>query len=264
MESTRSPLPLRCARFLVAAVLGLVGSAAHGERLEFEATARPPIELAEPRAGTALVGGATAQIAWLPTAEFGALAGATEWEAFLSVDGGRTYPVRLTPHLDLGIRRFSFSVPDLPSEEVRLLLRVGDEQAERSLRFATRLRIVRPASPLAVEIAAALTAPPAAAPGEAAIEGGAGVLFWVDGHRDGSQLRHRSAVPLAAQSASVPALFAGGSEMLKGEDSDGLHTGARPAPQTHPATALRPHSITASVEPLFAPDILLLIQRQNE
>jgi hypothetical protein len=33
-----------------------------------------------------------------------------EGEAFLSVDGGRT-PLRVTPHLDISIRRFTFRVP---------------------------------------------------------------------------------------------------------------------------------------------------------
>src|SRR5439155_13089452 len=29
-----------------------------------------------------------------------------EWEAFASIDGGRYYSVRLTPHLDIAIQRF--------------------------------------------------------------------------------------------------------------------------------------------------------------
>jgi hypothetical protein len=264
MAPTRHLRPLRFAPILVAAALGLVaGGAVHGEKLELAATALPAIELAAPGDGATLVGGGTAEIAWRETAEFDRLTGATEWEAFLSVDGGNTYPVRLTPHLDLDIRRFSFRVPDLPSEEVRLLLRVGDEHAERSLPFATRLRIVRPASPIPGAIEAALAAPPTAAPGEPAVAGGAGVLFWVEGDRDGSHLRHRSSAPLGVQSATDPALFPGGPEMLGGEDSDGLHTGARPAPATHPA-ANRTFVRFASVAPLLATDILLLIQRQNE
>jgi hypothetical protein len=43
---------------------------------------------------------------------------AVEWEAFLSLDGGRTYPVRITPHLDLSIRRrFHFQVPAFPTRD---------------------------------------------------------------------------------------------------------------------------------------------------
>lgn len=244
--------------------LSLDAGAARGTRLELDELTRPPVELTAPYAQTALVGGSTAEIAWRPAAGFAGLAGATEWEAFLSVDGGRTYPVRLTPHLDLDRRRFVFRVPDLPSEEVRLLLRIGDEKAERAVRFPARLRIVRPASPAPAGIEAALAEGPASSPGEPALGGGAGVLFWVEGDRDGSHLRQRSAAPLGTHSAATPVLFPGHPESLGGDDSDGPHPGARPAPATHPASARAVPTRVARAEPLTTPDILLLIQRQNE
>lgn len=244
--------------------LAFAPRAAAATRIDLAELASSPVELTAPSAQVALVGGATAEIAWRPTAAFAELAGATEWEAFLSVDGGRTYPVRLTPHLDLDRRRFVFQVPDLPSAEVRLLLRIGDEQAERAVRFPTRLRIVRPVSPGPLTIEAALAAGPASAPGEPALAGGAGILFWVDGDRDGANLRHRSAVPLGARAAPHPILLAGGPESLGSDDSDGLHPGGRPAHATHPAAAGPAPLRTARAEPLTTSDILLLSQRQNE
>lgn len=250
---------------LVTAWLALVaGGVARGERLELAALAQAPVVLAAPIAQATLLGGSIAEIAWRPAAGFAALAGATEWEAFLSVDGGRTYPVRLTPHLDLARRRFAFRVPDLPSDDVRLLLRIGDEHAERAVRFATRMRIVRSPSPAADEIEAAFAAGPAPASGEPALPGGAGVLFWVEGGRDGSNLRHRRAVPADARSASDPTLLAGGPEALAGDDSDGPHFGARTPPAPHPAESHRPSAVVARSEPQPALDLLLLIQRQNE
>lgn len=250
---------------LSAATLAIAAAGiARGERLELEELAISPVELTAPLAGTALVGGTTAEIAWRPAAGFDALAGANEWEAFLSVDGGRTYPVRLTPHLDLDRRRFAFRVPDLPSAEVRLLLRIGDERAERAVRLATPLRIVRPASPAPVGIEAAIAADAASAPGEPALAGGTGVLFWVEGDRDGSNLRHRSAAPAGARAAADPVLLAGGPQALGSDATDGQQLGERPGLATHPAVAGLPRFTLVRAEPLTVSDILLLIQRQNE
>ncbi|MEZ5313174.1 MAG: hypothetical protein R2862_05705 [Thermoanaerobaculia bacterium] len=53
-----------------------------------------------------------------------------EWEAFLSLDGGRDYSIRLTPHLDAEVRSFAVTLPDFETEEARLLLRFGDGRNE--------------------------------------------------------------------------------------------------------------------------------------
>ncbi|HEY2829704.1 MAG TPA: hypothetical protein VGJ88_06250 [Thermoanaerobaculia bacterium] len=58
-------------------------------------------------------------------------AGAEEWEAFLSVDGGAHYAVRITPHLDASIRSYRFRVPNVAAHDARVLLRTGDEVHER-------------------------------------------------------------------------------------------------------------------------------------
>lgn len=61
-------------------------------------------------------------------------AGAEEWEAFLSVDGGAHYAVRITPHLDASIRSYRFRVPNVAARDARILLRTGDEVHERIVR----------------------------------------------------------------------------------------------------------------------------------
>ncbi|HVP14407.1 MAG TPA: hypothetical protein VMS88_02615 [Terriglobales bacterium] len=55
-----------------------------------------------------------------------------EMELLLSLDGGATYPVRLTRELEGHSLRFLWRVPDLPTLRARLLLRVGGEGGERA------------------------------------------------------------------------------------------------------------------------------------
>jgi hypothetical protein len=54
-----------------------------------------------------------------------------EMELLLSLDGGCTYPVRVTPELEGHSLTFRWSVPDLPTGSAQLLLRVGDGEGER-------------------------------------------------------------------------------------------------------------------------------------
>ncbi|MFN7962223.1 MAG: hypothetical protein U0002_13220 [Thermoanaerobaculia bacterium] len=106
-----------------------------------------------------------------------------EWEAFLSLDGGASYPFRLTPHLDLARHRLSFTVPMVASEEARLLLRFGNEFREIELELPQRFRIEPPLLPRA-------SLPRLAeGRGEPARPGGPGVVAWVEGSRDGSALQ---------------------------------------------------------------------------
>ncbi len=105
-----------------------------------------------------------------------------EWEAFLSVDGGKFYAYRITPHLEADLRQFTFEVPNVETDQARILIRAGDERRE-----------------------------PARA-------GGRGGVEWIDGDRDGSHLtphsaRHRPltvhAMPAAglhAESCEEPAV----------------------------------------------------------
>src|SRR5688572_13664597 len=83
--------------------------------------------LVAPVPGRELAAGSLAVVEWEGQPPIEA---AEEWEAFLSLDGGRTHPLRITPHLDLSIRRFTFRVPAFPTREARFLLRFGDERHE--------------------------------------------------------------------------------------------------------------------------------------
>src|SRR6185436_20466979 len=71
----------------------------------------PPVRLVSPHDGATLVAGTTAELEWTPLEPFARLAEVEEWEAFLSLDSGKTYPVRITPHLDQDLRRVRWQVP---------------------------------------------------------------------------------------------------------------------------------------------------------
>src|SRR5437764_9664912 len=117
-------------RHLLALALGLgliVGAVAPAAGLN------GPVRLAAPRAGETLRAGDMAELAWEPFSQTGLPGHAEEWEAFLSFDGGATYPVRLTPHLDLALRRVRWQVPAIPTDDARLLLRFGDERRETAV-----------------------------------------------------------------------------------------------------------------------------------
>src|SRR5258706_10099840 len=103
---------------------------------------------------------------------------AEEWEAFLSVDGGGYYAVRVTPHLDAGIRTFRWRVPNVAASQVRLLLRVGDETTEHLVELTQTFAIVPRDSLPEIESLQVASAHEA---GEAAIAGGAPSVEWVSG-----------------------------------------------------------------------------------
>jgi len=199
------------------------------------------------------------ELEWAPLAE---LAGAEEWEAFLSLDGGETYPVRITPHLDLDLRRVQWRVPAVATESARLLLRVGDERRETEIELPHRFAIVpAPVPPPVTDLALARVAP---SRGEPARPGHAGVVSWMEGSRRGGSLRQvvaaeqpgvgeRLATP---ENHAEPALPAAGHAPLP------LPRPVRGSPAQDPP---RQTSLTPPGEgPLVSSDILLLTQRQNE
>ena len=63
----------------------------------------------------------------------GALPGGTERELVLSLDGGRTYPLRVTREAAADASVLSFQVPNLRAREARLGLRVGERGEEERL-----------------------------------------------------------------------------------------------------------------------------------
>lgn len=144
------------------------------------ASASPRARLAALRQGElggALVGGEMASVSWDGLAP----AGTEEWEAFFSLDGGATFPIRLTPHLDLAVRSFRFRVPDFPTRDGRLLLRFGDEKVETVVPGLDRVTIAKgvlqPLPPLM-----------SIRPGEPVLPGRHGVVFWTEGTRRGGHL----------------------------------------------------------------------------
>ncbi len=234
--------------------LALLLSAAAGAA---GAGAPPAVRLLAPVEGTALEAGTTSRLEWEPVGEFDPAI--EEWEAFLSVDGGGYYAVRLTPHLEIERRAFAFEVPALPSADVRLLLRFGDEREEVGVELPVCLRIVRAPPAPAMPAPRALASPFG---GEAARPGDPGVVAWVAGDRDGRGRGHRRA---ADPPGAAPAQLWPMSAALVGAPPPDPRPGAPPpnAAATAPApTAARPRGALAAGS---APaDPLLLTRRRNE
>jgi hypothetical protein len=154
------------------------------------------LRLASPANGTMLRGGSFAEVRWtaaeLPPA-------AEEWEAFLSVDGGRYYAFRITPHLDIELRRFTFVVPNVDTKHARILIRAGNEAQEMRFENPGTFSIAR--DPGAEEPIARLLASGRA---EAARDGDPEVIAWTSGARNGAAVSHHAAPP-----ASRPCLMWG-------------------------------------------------------
>jgi hypothetical protein len=75
-----------------------------------------------PERGATLTGGSLVEARW----SFAAPAGdADEAELVLSLDGGRTFPVRVSAELSPDARSYRWRVPSLSSATARLALRVG-------------------------------------------------------------------------------------------------------------------------------------------
>lgn len=93
------------------------GGASPGKELTRESV---PGRIERPAGGDALYAGEMIEVRWtaLPDA-------VNECELLLSLDGGRDFTVRLTPRLDRTTRELSWRVPNLPTRQARLRLRVG-------------------------------------------------------------------------------------------------------------------------------------------
>jgi hypothetical protein len=225
-----------------------------------------PVRLVAPEAGATLAAGETAELEWAPLAGFDRLAEVEEWEAFLSLDGGATYPVRITPHLDQDLRRIEWQVPPFPARDARILLRFGDEHRETAVELPARFSIAAPAAGLPGLGLMLSFAGRSVTRGEPALPGHAGVVFWVEGSRRGGALRQRLADEPAGL-ASHPVLL----PLAHGEIAEVSPLGPE-SPEPGPAgraaavsSASRRSAQTRDrARPLPGTDLLLLIQRQNE
>lgn len=180
-----------------------------------------------------------------------------EWEAFLSLDGGRTYSIRLTPHLNVTSRQFRWRVPDLPTPAARLLLRFGNEQKEIEMASQGSFSIVSGrATPQVMPRRAAFRR------GESARPQGRGVVAWVEGSRGGSGLREVVATEWrdSVRSASP----AGWLYLPLLGPSPGLPE-LRPAPMTLSVEFPRAFVPAPAAAPVpRGPSVRLLIHRFNE
>jgi hypothetical protein len=137
------------------------------------------VRLDQPAPKSVLQGGSTSTIAWSAADLHGDI---EEWEAFLSVDGGRYYAARITPHLDIAIRSFAWTVPNIQTDNARILLRFGNERDERIVELPLTISIRASAERARIDTTAAES-------GEAARPGDPAVETWVEGDRDGDGIR---------------------------------------------------------------------------
>ena len=110
--------------------------------------ARTP-ELEATDAGARVQPGSTLTATWALPA--GRLAGSDEMELVLSLDGGRTFPVRLTGRIPVDARSATWRAPALPSGTVRLALRAGrqeEEESEELLAVSEPFAIEAPSGPV--------------------------------------------------------------------------------------------------------------------
>jgi len=171
----------------VATFSATVPATANSE-ITIQSAAEAPVELLRPAQDEVLVSGRESIISWRALRDLPA-EGIHEWEAFLSFDGGRSWPVRATPHLDIELPSARFAIPLVPSDDVRLMLRFGDERHEIGYVLPIVLRSSLPVGP----------SPPPSQPmpaldhGEVARPGVQAVVLWVEGDGGGRQAMTRSA-----------------------------------------------------------------------
>ncbi len=211
------------------------------------------IRLVAPVAGAALRGGETAVVAWegdaLPVA-------AEEWEAFLSIDGGRHYAMRITAHLNIGLHRATWTVPNITASDARMLLRFGDERNETEIEVPISF-------PIEGQFNGAPLWPAASASvktGEEARPGDGGVTAWVAGDRDGgrSHLVTASVTEITRGAAVRPGI-------VDGDQAATLQRAPLAAPPDDSPLVLRiTHPTPAPHPPAWAsPDVLLFAGRLN-
>jgi hypothetical protein len=222
-----------------------------------------PVRLVAPRSGAALVAGSAAELEWAPLAGFDRLSKVEEWEAFLSLDGGATFPLRITPHLDQDLRRIRFQVPPVPTADARILLRFGDEHRETAVALPERFSIV--ASPGLAPVFGLTSR--ALSSGEPALPGQAGVVAWVEGSRRGGRLRQVVAFAQPGLEGWIdPPVASAETAVLVSAPAPPQPPGPLPrsgvdaGPPAGRVAALWP----AGTGPPLSFDILLLVQRQNE
>ena len=166
--------------------------------------------------------------------------GLEEWEAFLSLDDGGRYPVRVTPHLDIDQRSFAVTLPQFAAKRARLLLRFGDEveEFEYELPGEFEIRTARQLNPEPVALARGHGEP-------ARLDDpyDPGVAIWVEGSRRGLATQIVAAAHRGDEIGAVePPLRFGLRAATAAPESPQL-TAAEPS--THPFSGLFASTTTA-------------------
>ncbi len=86
-----------------------------------------------PAKSSRLEPGASARVRWDPSREESQ---ADEMELVLSLDGGATFPIRVTGALSVETSEWTWRVPTLPTLHARLALRMGEKENSRTEQIA--------------------------------------------------------------------------------------------------------------------------------
>jgi hypothetical protein len=98
-------------------------------------------EILAPEAGAVVRAGEVVRVTWAPVPP-----DVEEFELLLSLDGGKTFQLRLTAMLDPRLTSYSWRVPNLPTGAARLRLRVGVDGREKMLQPGPPFRLFGDAS----------------------------------------------------------------------------------------------------------------------
>ena len=177
---------------LAAALFGLPNAAVAAGKIHMP-LASAPVTLSSTHLRQPLSAGDSVVLSWTALPELARHPWVDEWEAFLSFDGGETYPVRLTPHLDLGRRSFAIELPAVATQRARWMLRFGDEAREVEFEFPELFEIRRSRAHPSAARAGGSRKGRACAPGRSRCRGlGGGKSHWPrQPHDDGSAQRDR-------------------------------------------------------------------------
>jgi hypothetical protein len=107
--------------------------------------ARPRRPSSRRRAASRIAPGAVIHVEWRSACESDIPPGFDEAELVLSLDGGLTYPIRVSRELDPCESTLSWRVPAIASDSARLALRLGEAsqgQAERLTEISETFRIL--------------------------------------------------------------------------------------------------------------------------
>jgi hypothetical protein len=207
--------------------------------------------LVAPAVGTTLHGGSFAELRWSAAHLPG---GAEEWEAFLSVDGGKYYAFRITPHLDIDRQRFTFIVPNVDTHDARILIRTGNEVHESHFEIPGSFSIVRDSN--AEQVLPRLSQ---FGRGEAARDGDPAVLSWTDGERNGAGVVQQTSTTVPSNSLGSRTTVTGSAPIVLAPAASSIA-----APTITSTLLTLRHTQTRDTKPIaISVDLLLVCSRWN-